>query len=266
MKLSLNRLRVIARLTTQRVLRVAHHLAHALVGDAARRLVELSRGVASVAARVVCKLLELILQLPKLRVHGVFALLQGLRLRVLGGTLCTVQTLDFRRDLALLFGKRLRLTHGVLHVAVAASVLILLKLLLCLLDLVQCCSRLRPGIARSVGRRLAHRIGRVLKLPRCIGQVLLLLLPGQLFQTPRCFFQFLGQLTLGLTTAAATARLLSGRCEALLPLGFLLLPLRQFLQLLGQFVDLFVGALLFGALLHLVLVGQLVQLEFEQVG
>ena len=51
-----------------------------------------------------------------------------------------------------------------------------------------------------------------------------------------------------------------------LPLGFLLLPPRQLLQLLGELVDLLVAALLLGALLHLVLVRELVELELEQVG
>ena len=51
-----------------------------------------------------------------------------------------------------------------------------------------------------------------------------------------------------------------------LPLGLLLLPPRQLLQLLGELVDLLIAGLLLGLLLHLVLVRQLVELELEQVG
>ena len=56
------------------------------------------------------------------------------------------------------------------------------------------------------------------------------------------------------------------RRQPALTLGFLLLPPRELLQLLGQLVDLLVAALLLGALLHLVLVRQLVELELEEVG
>ena len=52
---------------------------------------------------------------------------------------------------------------------------------------------------------------------------------------------------------------------AALPLGFLLLPPRQLLQLLRSSSTCW-SLLLLGALLHLVLVGQLVELELEQVG
>ena len=51
-----------------------------------------------------------------------------------------------------------------------------------------------------------------------------------------------------------------------LPLGFLLLPARELLQLLGELVDLLVGLLLRRALRRLVLVGHLVDFELEQIG
>ena len=77
------------------------------------------------------------------------------------------------------------------------------------------------------------------------------------------------------STSCASCRWLSpppapplwfGRRHPPLPLGFLLLPPRQLLQLLEQLVDLLVAALLLGALLHLVLVRELVDLELEQIG
>src|SRR5204862_7275265 len=66
-----------------------------------------------------------------------------------------------------------------------------------------------------------------------------------------------------LRVAAALA--LSRRRLAARALGFLLLPPRQLLQLLGELVDLLVGLLLRGALRGLVLVGHLVDFELEQV-
>jgi hypothetical protein len=75
-----HRTRVLARLTLQRVLRVADLLPHALVGDAAGRFIQLPRRLATVAARFVRKLLELILQPGDLRIHRVLALAKRLRL------------------------------------------------------------------------------------------------------------------------------------------------------------------------------------------
>ena len=43
----------------------------------------------------------------------------------------------------------------------------------------------------------------------------------------------------------------------------MVLPARQFLQLVEEVVDLLVAALLFGALLHFVLVRELIELELE---
>ena len=51
-----------------------------------------------------------------------------------------------------------------------------------------------------------------------------------------------------------------------MPLGLLLLPTREFLQLLNQLIDLVVGLLLLPTLDGLVLVLEFVELEFEQVG
>src|SRR5262249_27966705 len=65
---------------------------------------------------------------------------------------------------------------------------------------------------------------------------------------------------------AAAAALAAGRRCAPLPLRLGLLAPRQLLQLFGELVDLAVPGLIAGALLHLVLVGQLVELELEQIG
>ena len=191
--------------------------------------------------------------------------LKRLGLGVARGALGPFHALHFGGDLLLLVGERLGLTHRVLHIAFAATGLVLLQPLLRLLDLVERRRRLCARVARSVRRRLLHRVGRVLQLARCVGEVLPLLLAGELLEPSRRFLHFLRELSLRVAATAA-ARLLAGGRQALLPLGFLLLTPRQLLQLLGELVDLLVGALLLGALLHLVLVGELVEFELEQVG
>jgi hypothetical protein len=143
----LHRFCVVARLAAQRVLGVAHLLAHPLVGDASSGFIEFARRVFRIAARVVRELLELVLQLTELLVHRVLARLQPLRLRVLRGALHAVHSLDFRRNLLLLVGQGFRLTHRILNVALAAAVLIALQLLLRLLDLVERGGRLGSGVA-----------------------------------------------------------------------------------------------------------------------
>ena len=102
-------------------------------------------------------------------------------------------------------------------------------------------------------------------MPRRLLQVLTLLLARQLLQPPGRLLEFLRDLTLQI--AAATARLaLTRRRQTTLPLGFLLLPARQLLQFFGELVELLVAALLLGALLQLVLIGELVHFELEQIG
>ena len=59
--------------------------------------------------------------------------------------------------------------------------------------------------------------------------------------------------------------LLLRRRRPALALDFLLLPACELLQFLREFVHLLVAALLLGALLHLVLVRELVELELEQI-
>ena len=122
-----------------------------------------------------------------------------------------------------------------------------------------------PPSLRSVGRRLPHGVRRFLQLSRGLLQVLTLLLARQLLQPARRLFEFLRELTLGVAAAAARLALACGR-QATLPLGLLLLPARELLQLLGELVDLLVAALLLGALLQLVLIRELVELELEQIG
>ena len=75
----------------------------------------------------------------------------------------------------------------------------------------------------------------------------------------------LGQRPRRVTAAPLLAALLSRR-PALLPLELLLLPAREFAQLLHQLVDFLVGGLLLAALHGLVLVAQFVGLQLEEIG
>ena len=91
----------------------------------------------------------------------------------------------------------------ILHVTLAAPVLVLLQLLLRLPQLVERRGCLRAGILRPVGCCLAHRVRRVLELARRVLQILALLFARQLLEPPRRFLDFLGELPL--RVAAATA-------------------------------------------------------------
>src|SRR5207245_4034618 len=70
---------------------------------------------------------------------------------------------------------------------------------------------------------------------------------------------------LTLQLAAAGPGPSAGRLQTPLPLELLLLPARELFQLLRQFVDLLIAVLLLGALLHLVLIRELVELELERI-
>ena len=162
----------------------------------------------------------------------------------------------FARDL---FG----LAHRVLHIAFGPRRLGPAQLALHLFEPLGRGGRL-SGRARVVaaGGGPAHRVGGLLHLPRRRGEIGPVLLTRQLFELPRRLLGLLGQRAL---LIAAAARRLTGRASAL-PLEFLLLAPGQFLQLLGQGIDLLLGLAALGPRRRLVLVGHLVHLELEQVG
>src|SRR5262249_6509554 len=123
---------------------------------------------------------------------------------------------------------------------------------------------LRAAVTRAVCRRAAHGIGRFAKLPRRFAQVAPLLVACELLETARRLLRLVRQPPLPAAAAAAPRRAPPRRAPQ--PFGFGLLPPRQLLQLFRELVDLAIRALLIGALLHFVLVRQLVELELEQVG
>ena len=111
--------------------------------------------------------------------------------------------------------------------------------LLRFLQLLRRLLRLRAAVAAAVGRRLAHRVRRLLQPPRGVGQILALLtLPlgfaPQLLELPRRLLDFVGQRALPGAAARPPCCPRACRCCSRL----LQLPPRQLLQLVGQLVDL----------------------------
>ncbi len=166
-------------------------------------------------------------------------------------------------DVLLLGGHRLGAPLRVLDVFLRAIGLAARQLIVGLPQLVERLLRLRAAVTRAVGRRAPHRVRRLLQLAREIAQILARHVARQLFETPRRLFDFGGELALALSAAR---RVLAGRRHPPLTLGLLLLALRELLQLVGELVDLLLALLLAGALLHLVLVRQLVELQLEEIG
>ena len=186
-------------------------------------------------------LFELLLQVGDLRVHRVLALAERLRLRLPAGAgLRLIERVHVGRDFLLLVGELFGLFLRALQIALAAPALVAFELLLRLAQAVERLVGLRAAVLRSVRRRAAHRVGRVLQLLHRVVQLLpLLLIARELFSC----------------RAAFSASSASARCDALdppdaalarlrhppLPLHFLLLPPRQLLQLLDQLIDLLVA-------------------------
>src|SRR5438876_895106 len=174
-----------------------------------------------------------------------------------------IARLDLVLDLALLGGELFRLALRVLDVLLRAVRLALRELIGRLPQLLERLLRRRAAVLRSVGRCAPHLIGRLLQLAREVGQLLARHVALQLLEPPRRLLHFVRELALA---GAAAAGALVVRRHPPQPLGFLLLPLRELLQLLRELVDLLFGLLIARALLHLVLVRQLVELELEEIG
>ena len=177
--------------------------------------------------------------------------------------LCLLERVDVGGDFLLLLGQLFGLLLRALEVALATPALIAFELLLRLAQPVERLVRLRAAVLRSVGGRAPHRVGRVLQLLHRVVQLLpLLLVTRELLELPRGLFRFIRERPL---RRAGSARAVLARLRhPALPLHFLLLPARQLLQFLDELIDLLIAALLFGALLHLVLVRELVQFELER--
>ena len=255
--------RVLRGRATERVLRVADHLADFLVADASGGFVQLARRLALIATRLVGQFFELLLQIGHFRVHRVLALGELLRARLTPVTRL-LEAVDVRRDVFLFFRELFRLTQGVLNVAVAPARLVAFELLLHVAQLVQRVGRLGAAVPRSVRRRATHGVRGLLHAPHRIAKLLALLVARQLLQLARSLFELVGDRPL--VGARVPRRILARLREAALALDFLLLPARELLQFLHELVDLVIAGLLHRPLLHLVLIGKLVQLELEQIG
>ncbi len=120
------------------------------------------------------------------------------------------------------------------------------------------------GVSASlIGGRATERFRRVAEVPRGLGQILSLLLPGEPLEPSGLFHRFFGELSLGI---ARSARLRLHRHR--LPELFILLlqAPREFPDLVGGLVD-FAGRLFrLAALECLVLVTELVQFQAEEIG
>jgi hypothetical protein len=127
----------------------------------------------------------------------------------------------------------------------------------------------RCGIARIRGcaRVTAcgctpHGVRGLLGLAGRFGKVAPVLLSRQTFKATCCFFGLVGQRSLSGPVAAG----LPVRGALTLAFRFLLLPLGEVLQSLGDLVELPIRRLLLAALEGLVLISQLVHLEAEEIG
>jgi len=236
-------------------------LQHARVTDGYPR----AERVLLVAPHLIGELLELRLQVGDLRVHRVLALAERLRLRVAARPrLRLIEAVDVGGDFLLLARELLGLALRALQIAIAAAALVAFELLLRLAQPIERLSGLRAAVLRSVRGRLPHRVRRVLQLLHGVVQLLaLLLVARQLLQLPLHLLHLLGELALRGARVARSA--LARLRHAALPLELLLLPARELLQLLDELIDLLIALLLLGALLHLVLVRELVELELEQI-
>lgn len=152
------------------------------------------------------------------------------------GTLLPVHGLNVRRDLTLLAGKFVGAPRRILGRLLRLLRTALVEQPLRLLQTLGGLTRLRPAIG-AVGRRLPHRIRRVLQPAGRIRQILTLLsLPfgftSKLFELARGLFDFIGQRAL--PGGSGRAALLSTQTGGLLGL-FELAP-RQFPQAVRQLV------------------------------
>ena len=195
-----------------------------------------SRSSLNIAARGLIELLFELVDLPGERPLSLAELLYLLATRATGA----VEILDVLLDILLFARKRLGLTLGVLDVPAAPRRLRSLELTLGFAKLIDRAGCLRRGGRIAVGRRLAHRVGRLLQLARGLPELRPVLLTREFFELARRFLGLIRERSLRI----AAARTLAGRGAPALTLGLLFLSPRQFLQLLGQLVDLLIRLLL----------------------
>ena len=253
----------------QRAARVADLLAHALVADAAGRLVELARRVLLVAPRLVGELLELLLQLADLRVHRVLALRELLRLAAAARRrpACS-RPLTSDATSFCSFGELLGLPLRVLRCRARARPPWFRSSFCCASrSLSSAAVRLRAAVLRcrwpppAASRCAASCSCRAASARscRCCSRV-------SCSSRRAASSSFLGELALAAAAAAAAAA--AGRrppCRRCRSASCCCRRASSF-SFSASSSTCWSLALLLGALLHLVLVRQLVELELEQVG
>ena len=233
-----------------------------VVADVAQSIVERLGRLLLFGAGLRRHLVDLPLQVGHFLRHLVLALDEPPH--AFGGDL--VGTGDVHRfpgDVELLLDQLLAPLQGILRVPLDAPGLIALQQSPRGPQTVECGTRIGGRLASPGGGRFPHRVGGVLKLARGLRQALVGLHAREFLQTPRLLLHLIGERALVL--CAAPGGTLRAVGEALLPFGLLLLAPGQFAQPLERLVDLLVGLLALAALHALVLVLELVQLQFEEV-
>src|SRR5207244_11158916 len=122
------------------------------------------------------------------------ALGERLRLRLTGESLLLIETVDVGGDVFLILRELLGVLLQLLQIPIAAAALIPLEALLRVAEPVERLGRLRPAVARSVRRRAAHRVRRLLQLlDRVVHVAAALLIARELLQLARRLLELLGE-------------------------------------------------------------------------
>ena len=243
--------------------RILNPLLQLVVADRAQGLVEHLGSLPLFGTGIGRHLIDLPLEVGHLLEHRVLAfdeLAHALR----RDPIRTGDIHRFFRDLQLLFDQRFAPLQCVLGVTLDPSGLVALQQSARSPQSIERGTRIRSRFVPSRRSRFPHRVGGVLKLARSLHQPLVRLHARELLQAARLLLDLVRERALILGTP--TGRSLGAVGQALLALGLLLLTPCQLAQALQSLVDLFVRLLHFPTLHALVLVLELVQLQFEEVG
>ena len=250
---------------TQHVFGVLNLLAQPRVSDGSRCLVDAAGRVPGRAARRIRERLQIGFELVHAARQLLLARLQGVCSSGAAGAR-GVKCRDLCCQLLLLGGEGVGTRLRLLHIALAACLLLPLQSSLGPLQRIGSGCGLCAGVA-AIGRRsLLHGRGGVLQLAHGIAERLPRLLARELLQPSGRLVHFARQLPLRLRTSASATPTGPGLRAALLAFRLGLLPSGEFLQLLGQRIHCLVRRLLSGVLLQFVLISELVHLQFEQAG
>ncbi len=234
------------------------------------RLPDLVRGLTQppcrlrvVASRALRGFVESTLEILHSLVHLIFPLSETVNLSLSLGPTFARKFPDVSLNLPLLTLQLLHVGDGILRIASGALGAGVLQLAPGVFETAESGIRFGHGLRPTGACGLSHIFRRLLQIPRRLLQPRIIHLTGEPLKLSRSLLGLLCQAPLCIT-AAALSILVGGRAS--LTLGHLLLPTGQLLELLQQLVDLVVRLLLLASLHRLVLILELVELEFEQIG